>query len=296
MIAMHHFTGNHGWGDFSASFLEVRDFLAGLEKDSYVILPFPWGRWEWMFSLEYLDGRFLDRIAIWKDDNVIVGLITYESNFGDAYYVLAPGYESLKPEVLGYARAEFVHEDKFRILIPDDDQEMQRLATFNGLHASKDKEAMSGFDADFPLDYSLPEGYSIVSLEDEYDLEKYNSVLWQGFNHGSDVPMDAKTLESRRKSLSGPDVVPGRNIAVRNTKGEFVSYCGTWYKDFTTSLLVEPVATIPAYRKLGLGKACVLEALSRGFRAGAKHALVGSDQAFYYRIGFYPVLACTWWQ
>ena len=39
----------------------------------------------------------------------------------------------------------------------------------------------------------------------------------------------------------------------------------------------------------GLGKAVVLEAVKRCGQMGAKTALVGSSQQFYYNIGFYPI-------
>jgi len=49
-----------------------------------------------------------------------------------------------------------------------------------------------------------------------------------------------------------------------------VSYCGMWQDSASQSALVEPVATDPAYRKIGLGKAAVLEAVRRCGTLGAK--------------------------
>ena len=31
-------------------------------------------------------------------------------------------------------------------------------------------------------------------------------------------------------------------------------------------------------------------------KAGAKIAIVGSGQSFYYKIGFYPLATFTWWK
>jgi len=68
-----------------------------------------------------------------------------------------------------------------------------------------------------------------------------------------------------------------------------------WYDSDTNYALVEPVATDPQYRMMGLGKAAVLEAVLRCGKLGAKKAYVGSLQQFYYNIGFYPVSTETFW-
>jgi predicted N-acetyltransferase YhbS len=51
---------------------------------------------------------------------------------------------------------------------------------------------------------------------------------------------------------------------------------------------VEPVATDPDYRKMGLAKAAIYEAVLRAAKLGAKEAYVISSQQFYYNIGFRP--------
>ena len=68
------------------------------------------------------------------------------------------------------------------------------------------------------------------------------------------------------------------------------------YDKKSKSALVEPVVTEPAYRKMGLGKASVLEGIKRCGELGAIRALVGSLQQFYYNIGFRPYATSTWWK
>lgn len=296
MITFRNFTNNLGYGDFGDSFMEIAEFLANLHKDKPIPLAFPWGRWEWMFSLPYLDKRFLDKIGIWKHDDIIVSLVTYESGFGEAYYIVDPRYGDLKPEMAKYAISNFTHEGKFRLLIPDNDQQMKKIAFELGLRATNENEHTACFDARFPTEYQLPEGFQIKSLADDYDVIKYHKVLWKGFDHGSEVPINEAELSDRRISLSGPHFDPHTNIAVVAPSGEFVSYCGTWYMKNTCVAYVEPVATDPDYRKLGLGKAAVLEAIKRCFASGAKYAFVGSNQNFYYRLGFYPLMTYSWWK
>jgi len=60
--------------------------------------------------------------------------------------------------------------------------------------------------------------------------------------------------------------------------------------------VIEPVATDPDYRKMGLGKAAVLEGIRRTGELGAKIAFVGSSQQFYYSIGLRPFNTATIWR
>ena len=59
--------------------------------------------------------------------------------------------------------------------------------------------------------------------------------------------------------------------------------------------VVAPVAADPAYRKTGLGRAAVLEAVRRCGELGAARAYAGSSQQLYDRIGFRPFATSTAW-
>jgi mycothiol synthase len=57
--------------------------------------------------------------------------------------------------------------------------------------------------------------------------------------------------------------------------GSIASFCTIWFDDVTRTAVFEPVATVPAHQKRGLGKAVMLEGLHRLKRMGCKVALVG---------------------
>ena len=66
-------------------------------------------------------------------------------------------------------------------------------------------------------------------------------------------------------------------IVVEAPDGRFVSYCGMWYEPVHSIAYVEPVATDPDYRRMGLGRAAVMEGIRRCGALGATEAWVGSD-------------------
>jgi predicted N-acetyltransferase YhbS len=77
--------------------------------------------------------------------------------------------------------------------------------------------------------------------------------------------------------------------------GDFVSFCGMWLDAVNRIAYVEPVATDPSYRFMGLGKAVVLEGIRRCAGLGATVAFVGSGQTFYEAIGFKKLCAQYPW-
>jgi len=68
-----------------------------------------------------------------------------------------------------------------------------------------------------------------------------------------------------------------------------------WYEPTNRYAYVEPVATDPDYRRMGLGKAAVLEGIRRCVGLGAMVAYVGSDQEFYKSMGFKVIYTSECW-
>lgn len=130
----------------------------------------------------------------------------------------------------------------------------------------------------------VPPGFRLKSLADDNDLAKIHRVMWRGFNHEGEPPPEG--IAWRRQMQSGPNFAPDLNIVVEAPDGSFASYAGTWYEPHNRIALVEPVATDPDYRRLGLGRAAVLEGIRRCAERGAATAYVGSWQPFYLAIGF----------
>jgi GNAT superfamily N-acetyltransferase len=125
-----------------------------------------------------------------------------------------------------------------------------------------------------------------VSLADDCDWAKVHRVLWRGFDHPGEPQVGEQEIEERRKMFDTPKGRRDLKIANQAPDGEFASFCGMFYEGDHRYAYVEPVATDPAYRRLGLGKAAVLEGIRRCAELGATVAYVGSDQPFYLSMGF----------
>lgn len=262
---------------------------------------FTYARWDWMATHSYLDKAAVGKIGLWEDNAEIVGVATFDCNLGQAFCLTLPQYEYLKKEMLLYTKDNLDANGKFGVIISDNDLEFQEIAFNLGFEATPEKEN----DAIFYLDrtstgYNLPEGFHITSMKDNYDPYQYRRVLWKGFNHElngeGELMFSEKENEEVKQGMYRPNVDLSLKIAVIAPDGNFVAYCGMWYDSEAGYAVIEPVATDPDYRRRGLGKAVVLEGIRRVGQLGAKTALVGSSQQFYYSIGLRPFVTATIWR
>lgn len=275
-------------------FFKVSDFL----KDTYI----PGGkypnwlqpRWDYMHSHPGLDADNLHRIGIWEDDGKIVALATYELYLGEAYFSLHPDYTYLKREMLDYAEQNFytVLENgnkELAAFINDFDEELEALVSERGYKKLEGTRPPHFGISQYVIpklfpEITLPEGYKLKSLADDNDLYKINKVLWRGFNHEGEPP--AEGIEWRRQMQSSPNFRKDLTIVVEAPNGDFASFCGMWYEPQNKIAYVEPVATDPTYRRMGLGTAVVLEGIRRCGECGATVAFVETDKQFYLDMGF----------
>lgn len=288
-----HYTNIAGITD---DYFKVRAFLLNLGYSEFV-----YARWDWMITHSYLDKAAVGKIGLWEEDGEIVGIATFDTVPGTGFCLTNPDNRGLKEEMLQYAEDHLSTPDGFEIVIPDTDHLFQDIAAHLGYVASQRKEPDSIFYIEkTSLDFELPEGFRIATLQENFDLSQYRRVLWRGFNHelrGEGMfNFSSEDEQSAKEEMLRPNVDLDLKIAVVSPEGNFVSYCGMWYDPEGGFALVEPVATDPDYRRMGLGKAAVLEGIRRVGRRGAKIAFVGSSQQFYYSIGFRPFATSTNWK
>lgn len=262
---------------------------------------FTYTRWDLMATHGYLDRSSVGKIGIWEDDEQIIGVATFDCQLGDAFCLALTQYDFLKEEMLLYAKDNLSREGEFGVVIADTDLKFQDTAASLGFCATHEKES----DAIFYLDktsteYDLPEGFHITTMKETFDLCQYLSVLWKGFNHELNGEGEFQFTKEKeylcKEGMIRPNVDLNLKVAAVAPDGNFAAYCGMWYDPEAGYAVIEPVATDPKYRRMGLGKAVVLEGIKRVGELGAKTALVGSSQQFYYSIGLRPFRTSTIWR
>jgi len=256
-------------------------------------------RWEYMHYTGGITSIDLTAIGIWESHHEIVGVIHPEDHMGTVYVEVDPDYVSLRRDMLTYAQ-DHLHEvtgdgtKRLRVYINDRDVEFQAVVTEMGYRRTEGPEPMSHFPIPdcFPA-ISLPEGFRLHSLAEDYGLKQLATATWRGFNHLDDPPVD--NVEWRERMEAAPGFRRDLHMMVKAPDGNVASYCGMWYESVNRVAYVEPVCTVPQYRRLGLGTAAVHEAVRRCSGEGATVAYVGSALPFYRAVGFTLAYNRTLW-
>jgi predicted N-acetyltransferase YhbS len=256
--------------------------------------------WEYMHSHPYLDKNSLGKIGIWEESGKIVAVVHYESRLGEGFFQLHPDYGHLKPAMLEYAEENLWGEGKngtrfIQAYVNGFDFEFVSLVQSRGyLKDEAGDRPLSMLPIASPFRATeLPKGFHLKSLAEDNDLEKIHRVLWRGFNHPGEPPADG--LAERANMQLAPNFREDLKIVIVAPGGSFVSFCGMWYEPTNRIAYVEPVATDPDFRRMGLGKAVVLEGIQRCGLLGAEIAYVGSDAPFYQALGFRKIFTSECW-
>ena len=256
-------------------------------------------RWEYMHSHDFVDNVDLTTIGIAEDDGgAVVGVVHPEHQQEFCYCQVHRG--DAKPLLVEWAGthiggwSETFGRRVVGCFVDDADVELQVAFSDRGYRRSDlgEDHARMPLDVDIPRVH-LPGGFHLQSLADENDLAKVNRVLWRGFDHPGPPPADL--VSGRARAQRTPNYRKDLNIVAVAPDGNYASYAGIWYVPENRVAYVEPVATDPSYRRLGLGTAAVVEAIRRTGALGATVAWVGSDQRFYLDMGFEIVAHSTLW-
>jgi predicted N-acetyltransferase YhbS len=283
----------------AADYDKVGAFLTGTYRTTGEHINWLLSRWEYMHFHPLIWDVDLSSIGVWEADGKIVAVVHPENHLGTAYFEIDPDYAILKPDMLKYAE-EYVSivSDGVRqlgVYINDHDSDLQGIATEMGYVRGTESEPMSSLIIPDPFpDISLPGGFRLKSLRDGNDLRKINRVLFRGFNHGEEPPDDG--TEERKFMQLAPNFREDLHIVVEAPDGNFVTYCGMWYEPDNQVAYVEPVATDPDYRRMGLANAAVLEGIRRCGAEGATVAYVGSTLPVYQSLGFRQRFNYSMWR
>ncbi|PKO05424.1 MAG: hypothetical protein CVU41_12390 [Chloroflexi bacterium HGW-Chloroflexi-3] len=240
----------------------IRHYLHG-NADGNWLEP----EWEYANFHPMLDQENMDRWRIWEVGDESVAFAHYDWKMGEGFFEFHPDYRYLREELLDYAEkhlAGISSKDVRKYLtayVNDYDLPMLELVQNRGyVKEEAATRPLYRFEIHDPFPgIHLPEGISLISLAEECDWEKVHRVMWRGFNHPGEPPGGEEELLSRQKMFDTPKARRDLRIAVKAPNGDFVAFCGMFYEENNQFAYVEPVATDPDYRRLGMGKAAVLE-------------------------------------
>ena len=250
-------------------------------------------RWEYANYHPLLAPADRDRWGVWTLAGHIVGVAHTEHRMGLVYCQIDPDHDELRRPMLEYAiehlASSFQVGRAVHVYIGERDAEFQEIAASLGYERMDAKHAEPTYrlQIEHPLPrIRVPEGFRLIGLDEDDDVRKVHRLMHRGFDHEGEPPEDE--LDDRIRKLSAPNLRKDLTVVAVSASGVFAAFCGMWYAREHRAAYVEPVATDPEWRRMGLGTAVVMEGVRRCARIGATVAYVGSDQPFYRSMGFMP--------
>ena len=262
----------------------VCDFLIEINKENSHHLNWNWARFEWMHEHPMTNKEQLGSMGLWFDEGHLVGAALFDMYFGEAFVGVLPQYASLYPEVLRYAFDHLKDDQGLGVCFADENKEEISEALKQGFFKAEAEEVVREIALNEDLPIKVPAGFTMEEFDAQKNAKEMSWLIYQGFDHGDDF--EAFEEEFEKPTTERPHFDPYLCIVIRDKEGALAASASTWYDARTDYAYLEPVCVIPKYRKMGLGKAAVYQALNHARILGAKRAIVTSDQLFYHRLGF----------
>jgi len=226
---------------------------------------------------------------LWEQDGRIAAFVIIEGGFGEVHFSTHPALRTpeLEEEMLGVAeeRLALVEADgsrKLTVWAPEQDELRQEVFRRHGYRKDDPPEYQWRRNLDVPIhDVPAPCGYTIRSLGDGLELLERCYASGLGFHEG-DIKIAVENRDDPtwyRNIQTAPLYRRDLDLVAIAPDGAIAAFCTIWFDDVTRSAYFEPVATVPAHQKRGLGKALLTEGLHRLQRMGATTAFVGGYSA-----------------
>ena len=243
------------------------------------------------------DDKSTHRIGLWEDNGRLVGISTYEMQLGEVHLHTRPNYEFLLPELLSWAESEMSveHEGLKRLKVWVTDSEVSKIKLLNEKQYSKvGSDTVTIFDyKDSFLKLSLPSGYKLIS-SNEVDATKLAKCYHEGFNNEGE--MTKANIDGILKMNSAPNVKANLTTVIVAPNGDYASALGMWLDEKNNYAYLEPLATVPEYRRKGLATFALMHAMKRTKEMGATYCFGGGVMNYYPVIGFKTIMQRELWE
>lgn len=247
-----------------------------------------WDYWIWFANRDIEKIQLEENVFIWEAENKQIAAVLNPEGHGHAFPQIHPDFDTpeLKEEIIKVAEERLTtkgEDGRHKVSVWLDSQEkaLQEILTRRGFHRVEEagnQEVQHRRSLDEPLpDVPQVPGYTIRPMEGGLELLERCYASGLGF-HNDDIHTARDNRdhpEWYHHIQSAPLYRRDLDIVAVASDGSVASFATAWFDDVSRTAYIEPVATIPAHRKHGLGKAVIFEALHRLKRMGCKVAFVG---------------------
>ena len=222
---------------------------------------------------------------IWKkNDGTVCGFALVDLSVWGLFYLVSPIEEggALEREIISWAcsRASHISRGKSVTLrcrrVREDNPKRISALERQGFRSDNDRQGLRMVRRlDVPLDKPLiPQGFKIRHLSGQDEVEAYVALV------NSAIPK-ATSVEAHQRWIETPEYIPELDLIAVADDGTFAAFCQSYYDPLELARSTrregwtDPIGTAPAYRKKGLARAIILEALWRLKGRGIEDAVLG---------------------
>jgi ribosomal protein S18 acetylase RimI-like enzyme len=245
----------------------------------------------WHVCLNVAGVQLEDVVYLWEAGDRIVGIMMPDGGPGEAHPMIHPAQRDagLEAEMVRIAQERLARTlssglRELTVWVPRQDETWSRLLSQAGYRRSHRSEYQWRRDLDRAIEESpVPAGYEISPLGEGLELLERCYASGLAFHEG-DLRIAVENRDDPgwyRNIQNAPLYRRDLDLVAWSPQKAVAAYCTIWFDDVTRSAYFEPVGTVPAHRRRGLGRALLGEGLRRAQRMGATRAFVCgySDEA-----------------
>ena len=224
-------------------------------------------------------------VRIWKkNDGTVCGFALVDLSVWGLFYLVSPSEEGgeLEQEILSWAYNRAIHISRSKSItlrcrrVREDNSKRISALERQGFRRDNDRQGLRLVRRlDVPIDKPLiPQGFKIRHLSGRDEVEAYVALV------NSAIP-EATSVETHQRWIDTPEYISELDLIAVADDGTFAAFCQSYYdpselaRSTRREGWTDPIGTAPAYRKKGLARAIILEALWRLKSRGIEDAVLG---------------------
>ena len=277
--------------DFTRVYNFLEETYDPVTLNSYLLPQY----FEYAHVHSYFNHKMTHRFGLWEDSGSIIGIACYEMDMDGTHLHVQKEYEALLPELLDWAEKELsVFKDSKHELntwITDKETTKRELLQTNGyILVRSDPVKIFNYSNPF-VEKTLPDGFTLIDGTN-VDYLKLKHCFWKGFDHG-DTPDD--DIDGSIHICNAPHADMSLMTISVAPNGEYACALGMWFDERNKYAYLEPLATVPKYRRMGLAAIALTEAMKKTKALGATYCFGGARE-FYTAIGFETICNRELWK
>ena len=238
-------------------------------------------------------------LGLWEEvQGQLIAYALFQVPFGSLLYGILPTADTAARTAMilhwGVTRATAVAQERgapltFAVFIAEGHENIAALAAAEGYtHQPPPRILLARPGNAPPARPALPTGFTLRQLRGADEAPAAAALLGDAF------AINTVSATWRQRILEQAPYRPELDIVIESPTGDLAAFCLCWLNPNGQIGQIEPMGTHPAYQRLGLGRAALIEGLWRLHQLGVETIYVGTSTAnqrslsMYRSVGFRP--------